>query len=289
MSQQISASFTQQFESEVHTAYQRMGSKLKNTIRNKGNITGTTTTFQKVGKGKAGTKTRHGNVPTMSIDHTPASCTLADHYAADYIDKLDELKIQHDERGVVTNAIAGAIGRKSDEIIFVQMDTATNVIAEAGTVGLVTASSRSKVEQVFEAFGNNDVPDDGERYFAIAPSAWIDLLTQPAFTDADYIGTDDLPFKGGMVAKRWLSFMFYTHSGVPTVSPTIRKNFAYHRTSVGFAFGTDVKTEINYIPEKVAHLCTGWLSQGAVLIDNAGIYEVQSYGAQAFNGGEDNL
>jgi hypothetical protein len=286
MSQAISSSFVQQFEAEVHTAYQRMGSKLSNTVRKKFNVTGTQTTFQKVGKGAAGTKTRHGNVPTLNIDHTPVVCTLADYYAADFIDKLDELKTEHDERGVVTNALAGAMGRKSDQLIFEAMDTTASVISEGGTVGLVTSSSRSKVETVFEAFGNTDVPDDGQRYAAVAPSAWIDLLTQSAFTDADYIGTDDLPFKGGMVARRWLSFMFFVHSGVPVVSTTIRKNFFYHQSAIGQASGSEVKTETNYIPEKVAHLVTSWLSQGACLVDSQGIYEVQSYGAQSFSGGE---
>lgn len=286
MSQQIDQSFVKQFESEVHAAYQRMGSKLGNTVRKKTNITGTSTTFQKVGKGKAGTKTRHGNVPTLNISHTPVEVTLADHYAADYIDKLDELKIQHDERGVVTQALAGAMGRKTDDIIFTAMDAATQTVTEGGTIGLVTSSSRSKVEQVFETFGNTDVPDDGERYFCIAPSAWIDLLTQAAFTDADYIGTDELPFKGGMVAKRWLSFFWFTHSGVHTKTSTIRYNYAYHRTAIGHASGQETTTETNYIPEKVAHLCTAMLSQGAALIDAQGIFRVESYGANSFDGGE---
>jgi Phage capsid protein len=286
MSEQISNSFVTQFEAEVHAAYQRMGSKLTNTVRRKNNVKGSTTTFQKVGKGAAGQKTRHGNVPTLSLDHTPVSVTLADYYAADYIDKLDELKIEHDERAVVAQAIAGAMGRKSDQILFEIMDTATNVTSEGGTTGLVTAASRSKIETVFEYFGNNDVPDDGERYAVIAPSAWIDLLTQTAFTSADYIPSEKLPFQGGMVAKHWLSFQFFTHSGIPVSSTTIRKNFFYHRTAVAFASGAEVKTELNYIPEKVAHLCAAYLSQGAALVDNTGIYEVQSYGALAFSGGE---
>ena len=286
MSSQISTSFVTQFETEVHAAYQRMGSKLTNTVRKKSNVTGSSTKMQKVGKGAAGQKTRHGNVPTMSIDHSVIEITLADYYAADYIDKLDELKIEHDERAVVANAIAGAMGRKSDQLLFVALDTSTNVTTEGGSVGLVTSSSRAKIETVFEYFGNNDVPDDGERYFVIAPSAWIDLLTQAAFTSADYVDSDGLPFKGGMVAKRWLSFLFFTHSGVPVTSTTIRKNFAYHRTALGFASGQDVKTEINYIPEKAAHLCTASLSQGAALIDATGLYEVESYGALSFSGGE---
>jgi hypothetical protein len=270
----ISDAFVKQFESEVHMAYQRMGSKLRNTVRTKNNVKGSSTTFQKVGKGTAGTKSRHGNVPVMSIDHTPVECTLADFYAADYIDKLDELKVNHDERNVVTQSAAAALGRKTDDLIITAMDGTTNTATEAGTTGLNT----TKINTVFEYFGNNDVPDDGQRFFCISPGGWTDMLGIAAFTDADYVGSDDLPYKGGMVARRWMGFMWFVHSGLPVAS-NIRKNFAWHSSAVGHASGAEVVTELNYIPEKVAHLGTSYMSQGSVLIDATGCYEVQAYDA----------
>ena len=268
----INDAFVKQFESEVHMAYQRMGSKLRNTVRYKGNVRGSSTTFQKVGKGTAGTKSRHGNVPVMTIDHTPVECTLTDFYAADYIDKLDELKINHDERMVVTQSAAAAMGRKTDDLIIAALDTTSNVATEAGTTGL----NQTKINTVFEYFGNNDVPDDGERYFVISPGAWTDLLGLNAFASADFVGMDELPYKGGMVAKRWMGFMWMTFSGLP-IATNIRKNFAFHRSAIGVAAGSEVQTEMNYIPEKAAHLTTSMMSQGAVLIDNFGAYEVQAY------------
>lgn len=274
MAVDINDAFVKQFESEVHMAYQRMGSKLRNTVRAKANVKGSSTTFQKVGKGTAGTKSRHGNVPVMSIDHSNVECTLGDFYAADYIDKLDELKINHDERMVVTQSAAAAMGRKSDELIVTALDTAANVITEGGTTGL----NQTKVNTVFEYFGNNDVPDDGERYFVISPGAWTDLLGITAFSSADFVGPDELPYKGGMVAKRWMGFMWMTFSGLPVAS-NIRKNFAYHRSAIGLASGAEVSTELNYVPEKAAHLATSMMSQGAVLIDGTGVYEVQAYDA----------
>ena len=274
MALDINDAFVKQFESEVHMAYQRMGSKLRNTTRFKGNVKGTSTTFQKVGTGVAGTKSRHGNVPVMSIDHTNVECTLGDYYAADYIDKLDELKINHDERMVVTQSAAAAVGRKSDELIIAALDGTSNTITESGTDGLTQA----KIETVFATFGDNDVPEDGERYFVVSPTARTDLLGIAAFADADFVGSDDLPYKGGMVARRWLGFMWMTFSGLD-ITTNIRKNFAYHRSAIGLASGAEVSTELNYIPEKAAHLATSMMSQGAVLIDARGVYEVQAYEA----------
>ena len=71
MSTTIDQAFIKQFEEEVHQAYQRMGSKLRNTVRMKNGVRGSSTVFQKVGKGSAATKARHGKVPVMNVDHTP--------------------------------------------------------------------------------------------------------------------------------------------------------------------------------------------------------------------------
>jgi capsid protein len=76
MSTSVELSFVKNFEAEVHLQYQQMGSKLRNTVRTKNNVVGATTTFQKVGKGTASTKARHGKVPVMNVDHTPIECTL---------------------------------------------------------------------------------------------------------------------------------------------------------------------------------------------------------------------
>ena len=53
MSLSIDQAFIKQFESDVHVAFQRMGSKLQGTLRVKPNVQGSQTRFQKVGKGTA--------------------------------------------------------------------------------------------------------------------------------------------------------------------------------------------------------------------------------------------
>ena len=264
----IDNAFVKQYESDVKLAYQRMGSKLANTVRKKDNVKGQSTTFQKVGTGVAGQKARHGDVPVMSISHTPVECTLQDWYAADYIDKLDELKINHDERMVVAQSAAAALGRRSDLLITTAMSAGTNV--ENTAAGLTS----DKVNTVFAYFGENDVPDDGDRYAAISPDAWIDLLGISAFSDADYIGSDDLPYRGGMVARRWLGFMFFTHSGLE-ITGSVRNTYFYHKSAIGMASGAEVSTNFDWVPQKHAHLSTSAMSQGAVIIDNTGLYVVE--------------
>lgn len=278
MSQSISTAFVKQFESEVHVAFQRMGSKLRSLVRQKSNIKGQDTTFQKVGKGTATSKTRHGLVPTMSLDHTQITVTLADYYAAEYVDKFDELKIQHDERGVVTQALAAAMGRKSDDLLITAAETTSNTVSEVGTTGLVTSSARTKIETVYEYFGNNDIPNDGQRYFAVSPGAFTDLLSQASYASSDYVQGEELPFKGGMLAKRWMSFMWFEHSGL-NVTASIRNNLAFYKTALGFASGAEVQTEAVWESQRHATFIKAAMSQGACLIDTTGVYKVQAYDA----------
>jgi len=134
MSTNIEPAFIKHFQSDVHLQYQRMGSKLRNTVRVKNNIVGSSTTFQKVGKGTASTKARHGKVPVMNVDHTPVECTLADYYAGDWVDSLDELKTNINERMVVAKAGAFALGRKTDELVITQLDTSTNYAGDGVTL-----------------------------------------------------------------------------------------------------------------------------------------------------------
>ena len=264
MSTSIDQAFTQQYEREVHVAYQRMGSKLRNTVRVKNDITGASTTFQKVGKGTASTKARHGQVPVMNVDHTPVTCTLADYYAGDWVDKLDELKVSHDERQVTSSAGAYALGRKTDELIIAALaGTGNEVTARAG--GL----TKAKVLEAFEILGSADVPDDGQRYAVVGWKQWTDLLNIAEFADADYVGDDSLPWKGTQ-AKHWLGTLWMPHSGL-TRSATTRSCFWYHKTAVGHAVGAQVSSDITWHGDRAAHFINNSMSQGSVLIDSSGV------------------
>ncbi|HBN52225.1 MAG TPA: hypothetical protein DD465_24325, partial [Thalassospira sp.] len=176
--------------------YQRMGSKLRNTVRVKNSVKGASTVFQKVGKGTATTKARHGKVPVMNAEHEAVRCDLRDYYAGDWVDALDELKTNHDEKMVLANAGAYALGRKTDELIINALASGEELIDHNDT-GLTLG----KVMAAFEGMGNRDVPDDGQRYAIVGWKQWSQLLQINEFSNADYVGDDDLPWKGTQ-AKR---------------------------------------------------------------------------------------
>ena len=245
-------------------AYQRMGAKLKNLVRTVNGVSGSSVKFQKVAKGTATTKARHAEVVAMNLAHSNVSATLTDYYAADYIDKLDELKINIDERQVVAQNAAYALGRKTDDILTTVMKAGTSIANNINSSG--TGMTLIKAKNMQNIFGTNDVPDDGQRYWAVGPAQWGDLMSVDQFSRAEYVGTENLPFTNGeSTAKRWMGFLWFVHSGL-TVA-TDRQTLAWHKSSVGLGIGQDVKTEVNYIPEKVSNLVTSSLSMGAVVVD----------------------
>ena len=75
MANTIDTAFIKQFESEVHMAYQRMGSKLRNTVRTVSNVQGSVVRFQKIGTGTASTKARNGSITPMELSHTNVEAT----------------------------------------------------------------------------------------------------------------------------------------------------------------------------------------------------------------------
>ena len=265
MANTIDQAFIKQFESEVHMAYQRMGSKLRNTIRST-NVTGSTARFQVIGKGTASTKTRNGDVTTMELAHTNVEATMADYYAAEYIDKLDELKININERQAVAQSAAAALGRQTDTLITTAMDAGANSTQIADTTGALV---KADLLTLFETFGAEDIPEDGQRYLAMSPAGFADLFNINEFASSDYVGEQNLPFAGGMTMKEFLGFKIFSTSAVAG-----GKNFAYHARAVGIGINSDVQTEINYVPQKVAHLATSMMSMGSVVIDDDGVFEV---------------
>jgi hypothetical protein len=265
MANTIDQAFIKQFETEVHLAYQRMGSKLRNTVRTS-NVSGSVARFQKIGAGAASTKSRNGDVSTMELAHTNVEATMADFYAAEYIDKLDELKININERQAVATSAASALGRKTDELIVAAMDAGANTTQIADTSG---ALAKADLLTLFQTFGAADVPEDGQRYLAMSPAGFADLFNINEFASSDYVGDQNLPFAGGMTMKEFLGFKIFSTSAVAG-----GKNFAYHTTAIGIGINSDVQTELNYVPQKVAHLATSMMSMGAIGIDDNGIYEV---------------
>ena len=266
----LSQAFIKSFQADVHTAYQQMGSKLRNTVRSQGSVKGSSTVFQKIGKGAASQKARKGVVAPMNLDHAPVECNLQDYYAGDWVDALDELKLEHDEKAVIASAGGYALGRKTDELIINALSTAP----ATSDVGLYTAViSKKDILDAFAKLNAAGVPDDGQRFAIVGPLQWNALLNIEEFSCSDYAG-DNLPFLNGTESRKWLGINWLMHTGLP-LDTTKRDCFLYHKTAIGHASGQDVKTDISWHGDHAAHFVNNMMSQGACLIDPTGVVRIK--------------
>jgi hypothetical protein len=111
-------------------------------------------------------------------------------------------------------------------------------------------------------------------YGPVPPYFWADLISIDQFSDADYIGPDQLPWPTGITAKRWFGFLYWSFSGLD-VAGGVRKSFAYYRSAVGLGMNAEPQITPSYENEYAAFLFVGSLALGSVIIDNDGIEEVK--------------
>jgi hypothetical protein len=286
MSTTIDANFITQYERDVHHVFQRQGSHLLGAVFHKPNVVGSTTVFPKIGTGTATTKARHGTITPMNQTHTAPSATLADFYAGDWVDKLDEAKTNIDVKMAYAQGGAQALGRKIDDQITTILDTTSEATVT------VTVTSKAAIHAgllgMVEALFDNDVPNNGQNYAAITMRLWSQAMLVDAFSRAEFVGFDGLPYKEGPPINRfkdWNGVKWTAHTGLPGKGTNAAKHFAWNKMAVGYASAASagnvagrasVAADITWHGDRAAHFVNHMMSGGAVLIDATGVIEANS-------------
>lgn len=268
MSTSVSNSFVKQYSADVHEAFQRRGSFLRGTVRFEPNVVGETFTFQKIGKGVATSKARHGQVTPMNQNHTALTATIEDKYAGDWVDRLDEQKLTINERRAIAQGGAFALGRAIDAQIIEQLDTTTTTTG-AGTQAL----TRANLLQGVENLDDKDVPDDGQRWGILSPRSWSSALTIEEFASGDYVG-GELPFMDRNRVREWMGVKWMKHTGVTNKGAASTKNCAWHMSAVGYAMGVDITADITWHGDRASHFVNHFYGGGSVAIDVEGISQI---------------
>lgn len=281
MSIQASTNFITSFDAMVKAAYQAAGT-LRNAVRVKTGVNGSSHKFFKLGQGVATERIPQSDITPMNISHANVTATLKDYSAGEYSDVLDLEKLSYDEKKELATAVANAMGRRMDQLIIDAMNTGANSTSVANTVQEGTGSSAcgfniAKLLAAKALMDAANVPDDGNRYMALSANALKDALLDSKISSNDY--TTIMAIQTGKL-RDFAGFKFIVigtrkEGGLPLASNN-RVNFAWHKDAVGLAIGHDMHTEINYIPEKTSWLTNGLFSAGAVVIDDEGVYKVNT-------------
>lgn len=268
MSTSVGTAFIQLYEPEVKAAYQREGSLLRQTVRTATQAGAERIYFPKLGKGIATTKARHADVTPMDLEHTRAFVDPEDAYAPEYIDDLDQVKLNWDLRRPYAQASARALGRKTDQNIIDALATSTNTYAANSHTSSSGELTLGVITEMSKRMNNRDVPQDNMRFAVINPDTLQELLQIEGATSSDFVREQLLVT--GQKPAFWLGFNWIVHTGLPTGT----KGFFFHKPSVGHGIAKDVTASVDWVAQKVAWLVNSWMSMGAVIIDQDGVDEL---------------
>ena len=270
----ISNAFVTLFDAEVKQAYQAE-SVLRNTVRLRTGVEGSTHKFPKIGKGVAQVRVPQTDVTPMNVDYSQATATLSDYIAAEYSDIFNQAKVNFDERQELVQVVSKSIGRRADQLIIDSLTAASTSLTVASSIG--GASTNMNMDKLIETkklMDAGNVPMQG-RNILIHANNLAGLLGETQVTSSDYNNVKAL-VQGDI--DTFMGFKFYVigdrDEGGLTLATGDRTCFAWHQSAVGMAEGIGIKTEINYIPEKTSYLVASMFSAGAVAIDAEGIVEI---------------
>jgi len=276
MSRTLNAAAIASFDAEVKHAYQDAGAKLRERVRLKSGVVGSTHRFPKLSAGIASRRTPQADVVPMNLQHTNATLTLEDWNAAEYTDVFDEAKTNISERAELAGAIAKAISRREDQLILDALEaTATTLTVAASVGGAASDLNVTKLRRIGRLLGENGVGEDEEITYVGSHQGKESLLGETQVTSADYNSVRALvngevnSFLGMMF--KWIATR--AEGGLDKTGND-RTSFAWARSAVGHAVGMDQRMEVNYIPTKTSWLANMLFSAGSVEIDAGGVVEV---------------
>lgn len=274
MSASLSAAAQQLFDSEVKHAFQSSG-QLRGTVTTRNDVVGDIYKFRKMGKGLANQKATSADVTAMGVSHALISCPLANWNAPEYTDIFDAKEVNFDEKTELQQTIAGALGRRMDQIILDSMDAATAGTSIAASATSTVGLTLDNLIEAGTALTDKGVPSGG-RHIAISSEGLRDLLGDSTITSADYSNVRSL-VTGDL--NTFMGFTFHviesrTEGGLDLVS-AVREGFAWHESAVGLAVGMDVTSKVDWVPQKTSWLCNGLMKAGAVARDSDGIVSIK--------------
>lgn len=270
MSTSLTAVQQIEFDALVKAQYQSLGFLLRDTIRVRRDVIGSTVSFRKVNQIQAVATGYLQPVVIQDPNYTPQNAILQKYTAPTAVDSVQELTVNFDAKMENAMLVANALGRRSDQIIIDALALNPGSTIVDGGVNM----TYTKYRQVIQFFDNNAVPLP-ERYWAMSASNFAALLADDHFVSTFYTQNRvlDKGFIREFLGINVIIIPQMVEGGLP-LSGNIRKTFAWHKQSTGMGIGHDFRTEINYLPRETSWLVNGIFSAGATVIDNLGVIEV---------------
>ena len=272
MSKTLSSVAVQEFDSMVKHAFQGMG-LLKGSCTVRNNVEGDQYKFRRMTKGLANQKSTSDLVTPMDIDHEFKVATLSNWNAPEYTDIFDAQEVNFDEKQELAYTIAGALGRRCDQLIIDAMDASTPLTSDVAAGG--TNLTMAKVIDAQVGLRDQGVPNS-DLHASIEAFGLGGLLNDDNATSADYQNVKAL-VSGDIDTLAGFKFhIIETRAeGGLTEAANVVDSWFYSQSAVGLAIGIDMKTSIDWIAERTSWLTNGMMKAGSVVRDEGGLIKVQ--------------
>jgi hypothetical protein len=276
MSTSLSAAAIASFDADVKHAYQDKSAKLRDRVRVKTGVVGSTHRFPKLGSGIATQRVPQTDVIPMNLSHTNATVTLEDWNAAEYTDVFNDAKVNFSERQELAMSIAAAIARREDQLIIDALEaTATSLTVASSIGGANTDLNVAKLRRASRLLGDNQVGEDEEITYVGSYVGREALLGETETTSSDF-NTIKALVNGDISSFMGMNFVWMASraEGGLDLTSGDRSTFAFAKSSIGHAIGMDQRMEVNYIPTKTSWLANMLFSAGSIEIDAGGVVDI---------------
>lgn len=244
MTAQAPTWFPTQYANRAMHIYQNQGNRLRPMVTQATRIEGAEkAVFWLAGKSTAAKKTRNQrNVPGNSA-RKKFEVALETWVAFDTVEEFDLDRMSVDEREIVYQSGAMALGRATDKEIYAVMATkVTDVTGLDFSGGAFTAASALTL---CAALQEDKVPWDGQVYCGLPPLQWNQLLASKVVNSADHV--KDLPFTKATDTRFWngVNWFLQVEEDDEDLYPVPDTNkqdlFIWHKSAVGWGNHTDLR------------------------------------------------
>jgi hypothetical protein len=290
----VDQAFVKEYEAFVLHQAQQAKSRLRDCVRTRTNVTGSTAEFNKLGTSEMVPGVRHGDTVIADDAHSVVSCTLLPWDKAFLIDQMDQVRLLLSQESEYTRNLLMALGRRFDFSILKAMQDASSPLTYSGGsgVGLTTAGLLDILATISDYEW-----DEENRFIGVTGHSIATLLQDGKIANQDYDFFRRLQAGSVENQEMWNGFKFkklptpkgvtdtggsgkvvrtYANSAVDT-----EVIYAWEHDAVGLAIGQDVTVKVDERNDKRhATQVAAYLDIGAVTVDEERLVEITlDYGA----------
>ncbi|WP_319519825.1 phage capsid protein [uncultured Martelella sp.] len=238
---------TTQYANRAMHIYQQKGNRLRPTVTAATRIENNEkAVFWLAGKSKAKKKTRRErNVPSNS-ERKKFEASLETWVAFDTVDEYDVDRMTVDEKEVIYESGANALGRATDIEIYAKMQAA-HASFGSGLDFSAGAFSAANALMLCKALQDDKVPWNGEVYCGLPSLQWNQLLANKVVNSAEHVGPNGLPFVGATDTRFWngVNWFLFVEEDAEDLYPVPASNkqdlFIWHKSAMGWGNNTDLR------------------------------------------------